>query len=410
VLGFTAAGFDEVPTPFGPVVSGVEVQATVIDNILHQRSLRRPWWIVPGEAASILGLGLLVGLFLRWLPTGWSAAAVAGLALAWAWGTQRLFSVERLALGGVYPLAAMVFCTLGGGVYQTIAEGREKRTIRRAFAHYVNREVADMISREPAQLRLGGERREITVLASDIRGFTGIAEGLPPEVLGELLNEYLSAMTDILFRHGGLLDKYIGDAVMAFWGAPVSVPDHAARCCHAALDMLAALVGLQARWRSAQLPPMDIRIGINSGDAIVGNFGSSQRFNYTAVGDDVNIAFRLEQLNKRYGTWILVTERTRHAAGDLFVFREVDRTQVRGRLHPVGIFELLGRRADDRDGSLADRALRFEAALEASRRRAWNEAVERLQALATAYPNDHAVPPLLRYCQAALAGEPSALD
>ena len=210
-------------------------------------------------------------------------------------------------------------------------EEGEKRKIRAAFRHYVNPEIADLIASVPSRLRLGGERRPISVLFSDIRGFTSIAERLPPETLGEMLGQYLEAMTEVVFAHGGLLDKYIGDAVMAFWGSPVPADDHAARCCRAALDMMAALDGLNQRWADAGLPRLGIRIGISSGDAIVGNFGSSRRFSYTAVGDTVNLGSRLERLNEEFGTDVLISDDTHAAIGDEFVCREVGRTAVKGQ-------------------------------------------------------------------------------
>jgi adenylate cyclase len=346
LVGFTAAGFDEVTTPFAAVVPGVELQATVLDNVLQQRALHRPWWLVPAEALVIVGLGLIVGPALRWLHGGWGTAAAIALAVVYFWITQSLFTGTGLALGGLYPLVALVACMAGGAAYLSVVEEAEKRRVRAAFRHYVNPEIADLLAREPARLRLGGERRLISVLFSDIRGFTGIAEHLPPETLGEMLSQYLEAMTDVVFAHGGLLDKYIGDAVMAFWGAPVPADDHAARCCRAALDMLTALEQLNRRWSEAGLPRLGIRIGISSGNAIVGNFGSSLRFSYTAVGDTVNLASRLERLNKEFGTVVLISDDTRAAIGDEFVCREVGHTTVRGRTRGTTVHELVGRRSD----------------------------------------------------------------
>src|SRR5262245_44369923 len=346
LVGFTAAGFDEVSTPFAAVMPGVELQATVLDNLLRDRALHRPWWLVPAEAVVIVLLGLIVGPVLRLLHGGWGTVAAIVLAAAYVWGTQMLFTSSGLALGGLYPLAALVFCMAGGAAYLSVVEEGEKRKIRTAFRHYVNPEIADLITRDPSHLRLGGERRPISVLFSDIRSFTGLAEGLPPETLGEMLGQYLEAMTEVVFAHGGLLDKFIGDAVMAFWGAPVEAEDHPARCCRAALDMLTALEELNRRWTDAGLPRLGIRIGINSGNAIVGNFGSSQRFSYTAVGDTVNLASRLERLNEEYGTTVLIPEDTRAAIGDEFVCREVGRTTVRGRTQATTVHELVGRRSD----------------------------------------------------------------
>jgi len=399
LIGFTAMGFDEVPTPFTAVAPGVELQATVLDNVLQQRALRRPWWLVPAEAGAIVVLGLLVGAALRWLPGGWGAVAAAVMALAYLAATQGLFTGSGFALGGIYALGGIVLCTLGGAVYRSVVEEGEKRKVRDAFQHYVNPEIAELIAREPGRLRLGGERRAITVLFSDIRGFTGMAERMPPETLGELLNEYLEAMTDIVFTHGGLLDKYIGDAVMAFWGAPAETPDHAVRCCEAALDMEVALERLNERWHEDGLPQIFIRIGINTGDAIVGNFGSSQRFSYTAVGDDVNLASRLETLNGTYGTGVLISAFTRRAIGDEFICREVDHTRVKGRAERVTVYELLGRRRDDHDGRIARRVAAYEETLDVCRREGWADATTRLEALAAEYPEDPVVGFLLALCR-----------
>jgi adenylate cyclase len=285
-------------------------------------------------------------------------------------------------------------------VFRATVEESEKRQIRNAFRRYLNPEVTDMLARDPSRLRLGGERREITVLFSDIRGFTGISERLDAPVLADLLNQYLGAMTDIVFKHAGLLDKYVGDAVMAFWGAPVDAPDHAARCCRAALDMLAELQLLQVRWQRVGLPPIVIRVGLNSGQAAVGNFGSPQRFSYTAVGDSVNLASRLEGLNTVYGTHILVSEATRSATGTEFVCREIDRVRVAGRRQPVQIHELLGRRVEDHDGALSQRAAAYEAALRAYRRQAWDDAIAQLEALLRIVPGDMAAVALRTRCQA----------
>jgi adenylate cyclase len=398
LVGFTATGFDKSATPFAPVAPGVELQATVLDNVLHGASLRRPWWMMPAEAALIVLLGVVLGIALRRLGTPAALMIALGAALLCAWGGQRLFESARLAVGGAYVLGAVLSCTLAGAVARAVSEEREKRWIREAFRHYLNPEVTELLARAPERLRLGGERREITILFVDIRDFTGISETLRPEVLGELLNAYLGAMTDVVFRHDGLLDKYIGDAVMAFWGAPVQEQNNAVRCCRAALDMTTTVRALRERWRPLGRPLFEIGIGINTGEAAVGNFGSPQRFNYTAVGDDVNLASRLEGLNKEYATEVLITERTREAIGDEFITREIDRVLVKGRTQRVIVHELLGCRADDQDGSLAERAVRFGAALGAVRREAWAEAIDLLRALRDRYPEDRAAAAFLARC------------
>lgn len=398
IVGFTATGFDEIPTPFEDRAPGVQAQATVVDNLLHDRSLRRPPWTPRAEAGVVVLIGLVLGVGLERLRGLLGIGAAFALGGAYFWSTQQLFVSRGLILSAVYPLGAVLFCTLGIMVFHAVAEEREKRTIRHAFGHYLNPEVTELLAEDPSRLKLGGERREVTIFFSDIRGFTGISEGLEPEALAELLNEYLGAMTDVIFQHEGLLDKFIGDAVMAFWGAPVAAPDHAARCCRAALDMRRALHTLHDRWRAQGLPLLEIGIGIHSGEAVVGNFGSSQRFNYTVMGDAVNLASRLEGLNKAYSTRILISESTRRAIGGEFVCREIDWVRVKGRSKPVAIHELLGRRADDADGRLVALASGFAAALATYRARAWDDALATLATLAERHPDDQAIATFVERC------------
>jgi adenylate cyclase len=344
LIGFTAAGFDDVATPFAPVAPGVEVQATAIDNLLRGRALWRPWWSVPAETMIIVLAGVLTGVAVRRLRGVGAAIAATGIVLGYLGSSQILFARYGLVLGAVYPVAGTFLCALAGIAFQATREERLKRQIREAFSRYLNPEVTELVAEDPSRLRLGGERYEITVLFSDIRGFTTISEQLAPEVLGELLTEYLSAMTDIVFKHDGLLDKYVGDALMAFWGAPIAVPDHAERGCAAALEMLATVERLNAGWKERGLPHIAIGVGINTGFAIVGNFGSERRFSYTAIGDTVNLASRLEGLNKTYGTHLLISNETRQATGEGFACREVGEVTVRGRKGSTGVYELLGRR------------------------------------------------------------------
>ncbi|HWP65207.1 MAG TPA: adenylate/guanylate cyclase domain-containing protein, partial [Candidatus Limnocylindria bacterium] len=342
LIGFTAAGFDDVTTPFAPVVPGVEVQATVVDNLLRARALWRPWWSVPAETLMIVLAGVLTGVAVRRLRGVGAALAAGGLVLVYLGASQVLFARQGLVLGAVYPVAGIFLCALAGVAFQATREERAKRQIREAFSRYLNPEVTELVAEDPSRLRLGGERYEITVLFSDIRGFTTISEQLTPEVLGELLTEYLSAMTDIVFKHDGLLDKYVGDALMAFWGAPIAVPDHPRRACAAALEMQATVERLNVGWRERGLPRIEIGVGINTGFAIVGNFGSERRFSYTAIGDTVNLASRLEGLNKTYGTHLLISNETRQATGGAFACRAVGEVTVRGRKGGTGVYELLG--------------------------------------------------------------------
>ena len=409
LVGFTAAGFDKVATPFSPVTAGVELHATAIDNMLRGRPLWRPAWVSPVEAAVLVLLGAGLGFLLGWLRGVSGAAMGAAVAATYALGTQYAFTSHGLVLSLVYPLGAILHCTVGVNVFQYVAEQREKRRVRNAFRHYVNPEVVEILAREPERLRLGGERREVTILFADIRDFTALSERLSPETSGELLNECLGTMTGIVFRHHGLLDKYIGDALMALWGAPLEAPDHAARCCRAATDMLAALPVLHERWRSRDWPLLDVVMGINTGEVVVGNFGSAERFNYTAIGDNVNIGSRLQGLNKLYGTRVLISETTRRAVGEEFICREIDRVRLKGRVSPVAIHELLGPSTEDHDGRLQQLSDAFTLTLGAYRSREWERAAAHLEQLAVKYPGDGPVGVYLQRCQI-LRAEPPGDD
>jgi adenylate cyclase len=220
------------------------------------------------------------------------------------------FQNVHIWLNVIYPILTIVFVYIGITLFRYMSEEREKAKIRGAFSTYVTPAVVDLMLRNPDKLRLGGEKKELTVLFSDIRGFTTISESLAPDELVKLLNEYLTAMTDIVFKYQGSLDKYMGDALMAIFGAPIDQDDHQIRGCDTALDMTGALKSLQRRWEGERKPAINIGIGVNSGLMSVGNMGSSLRFDYTVMGDAVNLGSRLEGLNKEYHTTIIISEYT----------------------------------------------------------------------------------------------------
>jgi adenylate cyclase len=223
-------------------------------------------------------------------------------------------------------------------------EGREKTYLKTVFGQYVSGPVVERILQDPARARLGGERKVLSVLFSDIRGFSQFSEEMAPEELAAFLGEYLTPMTELVLASGGTLDKYIGDAVMAIWGAPIDDDAHAAKACEVALKMQEELVALNATWKAANKPRIAIGIGLNTGPMAVGNMGSAARFDYTVLGDQVNLASRLEALTKEYGLGILAGEATVAAAGDGFVFREIDLVRVKGRAGAAPVFELVGRK------------------------------------------------------------------
>ena len=244
--------------------------------------------------------------------------------------------------------------------------------------------------------RLGGDEKELTALFADIRGFTTLSEGLTPSHLVDLLSEYFSVMTEVIFKNWGTLDKYIGDAIMAFWGAPYPQTDHAIRACRTGLEMLQALDRLQRDWKAKGMPRLDVGIGINTGNMLVGNMGSKQRFNFTVMGDSVNLASRLEGINRQFGTNLIISESTFLHVKDQVVVRELDLLRVKGKAHPVKVYELLGLTAEAPQYS--DLIGRFEKGLEAYRRGEWKAAIEVFQDLALDHPQDGPSHVFLKRC------------
>ena len=252
-----------------------------------------------------------------------------------------LFTRYHIDLSLLPPLMALGFTTVGSEIYRSLVVDRKGRYMKKAFSNYVSADLVAQIMKNPDSLKLGGEKREISIMFSDIRGFTSMSEKLSPEDLVQVLNEYLNPMTQIVLEEKGTLDKYIGDAVMAIYNAPLDVAGHADHACRSALKMMEKLAELNRSFTKRGIKTIDIGIGINTGDAVVGNMGAAMRFDYTAIGDNVNLASRLEGLNKLYGTHIIVSESTKLLAGSDLTFREIDLVAVKGKQQPVPIYELM---------------------------------------------------------------------
>jgi adenylate cyclase len=350
LIGTTAKAVGDVRvTPYSEAYPGVEVRASIIESLIEGAVLRHPEWMKIVDVAAILALGLGLTFLLPRLGVTSGAMLALGVAAAYLFFAGHMFRTEGLWLNVVYPMLLVGLLFVSTTLVHYFAIESEKRYLKAAFQHYVPPAVVDEIVADADRLKLGGEKRELTVLFSDIRGFTAVSETAAPEDLVKLLNVYLTQMTNVVFEHKGSLDKYVGDALMAVFGAPIAEADHARLACRAALDMVRALPALQARWQRDGLPQLDIGIGINTGPMIVGNMGSESRFNYTVIGDAVNLASRIESLNKVYGTNILVSEYTFAQVKDAFPnSREIDRVQVRGRAQHVRLYELIpeGRYAD----------------------------------------------------------------
>ncbi len=347
LLGVTLIGnFDQRVTPFKEFEPGVYIHAAYLSNILSQDFLTRPVLARPLELMFMLGAALLLARLLPRVRFAWKLGAVALLVAAWL-GVDQLLFAHGVQVSTVLPLLSLVtsaFAVIFLGYFSTDAEKtrlhEEKARLRETFQYYLDASVMKQVLENPEKLKLGGERKELTVLFSDIRGFTTLSERMSPEQLVSFINQYLTPMTDVVFANGGTLDKYIGDAIMCFWGAPVDQPDHALRACSAALGFLEQLRELQKRWRAAGLPEVDIGVGISSGLMNVGHMGTENRFNYTVMGDAVNLASRLEGLNKAYDTRILISADTYALTKGQATARRLGVVRVKGKKAPTDVYEL----------------------------------------------------------------------
>ena len=344
-VGVSASGlFDVFETPFAHGrMPGINVHAAAADDILSNRFLE------PARdstrVASVAACGLLIGLVSVVLPAWWASGVTIVLFAFAGLVASRLFA-SGLWVNVTQPVLTASLALFGGVAYQYFVEGREKRKVKRLFGRYVSKDVYRQLLEDPSSAELGGRRREMTVLFSDIRGFTTVSEQGSPEAIVRMLNEYFTRMVDIVFAHRGTIDKFVGDMVMALFGAPLDDPDHARHAVDAALSMIESLQALNARWRDEGKPPLEIGIGINTGPMIAGNIGSEAIMSYTVIGDAVNLGSRLESLNKEFGTRIIISDATLRRIGGAYAVRPLGDVVVKGKTKPVAIFEVTGRAAD----------------------------------------------------------------
>jgi adenylate cyclase len=407
LVGASATGIGDLrSTPFGGInYPGVEIHANVIDNILNRYFLVRGANQVAVDLLLILLCGVPLGL---WLALAQPRSMLFGLLLLVPFG----FGVWYAFLHGwwlnfIVPSGTLVANVGFVAVYRALVEEKEKRRVRGAFQQYLSPEVIRRLLENPDLVK--PRKTEITVMFSDVRGFTTISEKLDAQELAALLNEYLTEMTQIVFRHNGTLDKYIGDAVMAFWGAPIEDASHATEGCHAALEMIARLKEMQNKWRSEGRPVLDIGVGLCTGVASVGNMGSELRYGYTALGDIVNLSSRIEGLNKEYATHILLSDTTYAAVEDpLLVFRELDLIRVKGKSQPVTLYELVAARGTP-EGDAADLEERLEFFSQGRacyRERRWQDAQIVFEKLLERWPDDGPARMYLNRCKEYLVAGP----
>lgn len=404
-VGGTALGIGDLRnTPFKQDSSymGVEIHANILDNLLHSDKPQRTF-LIRGFNEEIVDIGLIIlfgiGLGLwcgRLRPLMSTVTALLVLAAFFGfiyygfvhWGRWYSF---------VVPAATLVASYASITSFRVIYEEREKRKIRKTFSQYLSPGVIALVEKDPHEyIHPGGEVKELTVMFSDIRNFTTLSEGLTPDELVNLLNQYLSAMTDILFRNLGTLDKYIGDAIMAFWGSPYPQQDHALRACHCALEMIDRLEELNRQWAEQGRRQIAIGIGLNTGPVNVGNMGSDKRLAWTVMGDNVNLASRLEGMTKEYRNRVIISEFTCAQVVGHFVAREVDRIRVKGKKKPVVIYELLAP-ISERE-TYAALLNMYNSALDVYRSQKWQEAAGEFGELLALYPDDGPTQILLQRC------------
>ncbi len=338
--------YQRVPTSITLPMSGVEVHASMAATLLQQKYLHEmPKAIM---ALWIILIGALTGLLIAFIRVRWSVPLTIVLWLASVIAAFICFD-KGWIVDILWITIAFVLSFAGVVLERRIASERQKRELRLAFSHYVSSSVVDSILQNPAKLQLGGVRKNMTVLFSDVRGFTTMSEGLKPEELVHIMNTYLTRMTDIVFKHEGVLDKYIGDAVMAFWNAPFDQDDHAKRAVDTALEMLYELKQMNQEKLFGDFE-LKIGVGINTGDMVVGNMGSHNRFDYTVIGDSVNLGSRMEGLTKQYGIALLISESVKEQLPkDEYLIRPIDLVAVKGKNKPVKMYEVLKKTVDAAD-------------------------------------------------------------
>jgi len=386
IVGTSAQGLlDLRSTPVREDFPGVEVHANLVSGFLDQTIMHKPGEVLAISVLTILIIGLPLAFMLPRVSATMATGTVAGVMIVLIAINLYAWRQQHFVLNIAAPLMMLALLYLLNMAWGFFMETRSRRLITGLFGTYVPKELVAEMSKNPEEYSMRGESRDMTVLFSDVRDFTSISEGLTPEGLKDMMNAYLTAMTEVIQEKRGTIDKYIGDAIMAFWGAPVSDKDHAAHAVDAALAMQKRIRGLDSEFVKRGWPVLNIGVGLNCGEMNVGDMGSRFRRAYTVMGDAVNIASRLEGLTKEYGVGILVSE-TMAAAAPGFVYREVDRVVVKGRTEGLAIHEPLGKIGEVPETALAE-IERFHKALELYRKRRWVEAMQIFEALSAKSPD-----------------------
>jgi adenylate cyclase len=392
LIGTSAVGLEDFrATPVATFMPGVEIHAQIMENILGQQLLSRPNYAIGMEIVFIALFGLLIVWLVPKLGAAYASVAAISVLAVFAGGSLWAFTSERMLIDATFPFASLTALFMVMATANYLREERQKREIRRAFGQYLSPSLVDRLADDPSRLVLGGETRDLTLLFTDVRGFTTISESYKafPQGLTRLMNRFLTALSQPILERDGTIDKYMGDAIMAFWNAPVDLPDHAARACRAALDMIRKVDDLNEKMLDETKANPDqpyhrikIGIGINTGTCVVGNMGSDMRFDYTALGDTVNLASRLEGQSKPYGLSVILGDGTAQTVAAELATIEIDLIRVKGKTEPERIHALLGEETLARsEGFLALRRVNGDM-LESYRGQRWEEARGRVDAMA----------------------------
>jgi adenylate cyclase len=400
LVGATAAGTHDLrSTPLSPVYPGVEIHATIIDNILSGQFITKPHWSRIFDLMAVISLGLLPGLFIPRTRAGRGLLITLALFFLYILFSRWLFVRFDLWLNMVYPLTALTVSYTALTVFSYATVEKDRRRIKGTFRQYVAPMIIEEMLKDPGRLKLGGEEKELTVLFSDLERFTGYSERFGPSGMVNILSDYFDRMSEEIFRQRGTLKEYVGDEIMAFFGAPIEQPDHAHRACETALAMRDALKQLCTDWAPTGRPRLRARTGVNSGPMLIGNLGSRYRFAYGVLGDQVNLGSRLEGLNKMYGTDILIGENTHALVQGDFIVRNLDLVRVVGREQCVRVYELVGR-ADavlswEHKGALQAYAAGYDAYC----RQRWPEAIDHFNQALSLRPDDGPSKTMLQRCR-----------
>ena len=385
LVGTTAPGLlDLRSTPVQSVYPGVEIHANIISGILDQRINHSPAWAIGYEFIILILIAATMAFLLPVSSPLMATVATTIVLILTVSGTLMAWN-SQIILPLASPVLLIVLNYILHMSYGFFIESRGKRQLAHLFGQYIPPEIVDEMSKSPANFSLDGENKVMTVLFSDVRGFTTISEGMDPKQLTQLMNALLTPMTRVIHKHRGTIDKYMGDAIMSFWGAPLEDPDHARHALHAAMEMMVELKIMQKDFESRGWPPINIGIGLNTGNMNVGNMGSEFRMAYTVLGDSVNLGARLEGLTKEYGVNIIVSESTKESIPE-FTYRDLDLVRVKGKNEPIAIFEPIGHR-DEIDEATTLELARYNQALQSFRAQNWDQAETDFFALSQIHPD-----------------------